>query len=373
MIDPSDFFYTLNECGVDFYTGVPDSTLYEFCACIENSVSVSHVITANEGNAVAVATGYYLATGKIPLVYFQNSGLGNAMNPLLSLVDHSVYAIPMLLMIGWRGEPEKQDEPQHIKQGKILQRQLNILEIPYEIISEDCDFVCILRNTLSGIKKHKKTMALIIRTNTFSKYKNKSLCHITDGKYLTRKNVLNFILKNTQDCIILSTTGITSRELYELRLARGELQKDFLNVGSMGHVLSISLGVAISAKNKKIVCLDGDGSLIMHMGSMAITGSIKPENLIHILLDNNSHESVGGQKTVSDTIDFRNLSLSLGYDVFYKVENEHDLGLCGEIINKTKKLTLIQIIIESSSLSIPGRPDTDIKERKECFMRNFSE
>jgi phosphonopyruvate decarboxylase len=294
---------------IDFFSGVPDSLLKEFCFCIDDrAAKQKHIIAANEGNAIALAAGYHLATDKIPLVYMQNAGFGNAINPLLSLCDRNVYSIPMLIVIGWRGEPEVGDEPQHVKQGKVTLKLFDLLDIPYRIMPDTNSEVKDCLDHLIKIASEKKTpVALVVKKNTFKEYK---VGQKKDTLFeLTREESIKLIVGKLNPVdIVVSTTGKTSRELYEYReqLQQGH-NKDFLVIGSMGHSSQIALAIALEKPLRQVFCLDGDGSVIMHMGSLAIIGSQKVSNFKHIIINNGSHDSVGGQPTVGFSISFVNI------------------------------------------------------------------
>lgn len=326
-IKPSEFFQLISEKNIDFFTGVPDSLLKQLCLCIDDNVSKDkHIIAANEGNAIALATGYHLGTGKVALVYMQNSGIGNAVNPLLSLADPEVYSIPMLLLIGWRGEPGIKDEPQHVKQGKVQLDLLESIDIPYEIISDDNgNWIDKVEKGINQTKTENRPFAIVIKKRTFENYSKKD--NKIDSFLMSREDALKIILEQIpKDSIIVSTTGKTSREIFEIREQNNEPHNtDFLTVGSMGHCSSISLGIALAQPNRKIFCIDGDGSLIMHMGSLAVIGKANPKNYYHILMNNNVHESVGGQKTAIDSVDVLGIVKSANYNEVKSVKTESDL------------------------------------------------
>lgn len=326
-IKPSEFFQLISEKNIDFFTGVPDSLLKQLCLCIDDNVSKDkHIIAANEGNAIALATGYHLGTGKVALVYMQNSGIGNAVNPLLSLADPEVYSIPMLLLIGWRGEPGIKDEPQHVKQGKVQLDLLESIDIPYEIISDDNgNWIDKVEKGINQTKTENRPFAIVIKKGTFENYSKKD--NKIDSFLMSREDALKIILEQIpKDSIIVSTTGKTSREIFEIREQNNEPHNtDFLTVGSMGHCSSISLGIALAQPNRKIFCIDGDGSLIMHMGSLAVIGKANPKNYYHILMNNNVHESVGGQKTAIDSVDVLGIVKSANYNEVKSVKTESDL------------------------------------------------
>jgi len=369
MISPRDFLDSLTELEINFFAGVPDSLLKELCLAITDTIDIQHnIICANEGNAVAMATGHYLATGKPGLVYMQNSGLGNALNPLLSLADKEVYGIPMLLVIGWRGEPGKLDEPQHVKQGRVQNYLLDSAEIPYQIIDETTtEFRGIVENLMKLSLEKNNPVALIVRKGTFSEYLK---TNVTPDSYplLAREEALEVILDAIGDALVVSTTGKTSREVFELREKKGHTCKDFLTVGSMGHSSSLAASIAMAKPSRTVVCLDGDGALIMHLGALAVVGSLKPANLIHILLNNHCHESVGGQPTPSQQIDYSQLSMSLGYKSYHSAEDTDSLieSLTQSI--GTEGPAFIEVIIKPGSRKDLGRPTTSPAVNKRLFM-----
>jgi phosphonopyruvate decarboxylase len=302
MVSSEQFFKALTNNGVGYFSGVPDSLLKHICAFITDNVpSHKHVIAANEGAAVGLATGFHLATGGLPLVYMQNSGLGNVVNPVLSIADDDVYGIPMVLMIGWRGQPGLKDEPQHVKQGRVTEQMLDAMEIPYISLTgdnTDSEIVASIANICSQAKENNKPVAILIAKGMFSAYSKQSEEADSDLT-MTRESAIEVILDHIGDAAVVSTTGMPSREVFEIREANGlSHERDFLTVGAMGHTSQIALGVASSAPGRQVVCIDGDGSLIMHMGSMAITGASECKNFVHIVLNNGAHDSVGGQPTV---------------------------------------------------------------------------
>ena len=301
MINPKHFIQILLEKNVNFFTGVPDSLLKNFLKSIslfDELGKIKHVTTANEGLAVSLATGSYIGSKNIPLVYLQNSGLGNAINPLTSLTHRRVFKIPMLLLIGWRGEEGVLDEPQHEVMGNITRELLDLLEIDYFIIDKNSDYESILNTALAEAHKNSNPVALLVRSNAFEsvEQENNNNSYDIEPKVALRK-LLDAI---DTDSLIFSTTGKLSRQIYQLRKEVGDTNtkvRDFLSVGSMGHILSIALGFALSNKKKKIYVIDGDGSALMHFGSFFIWKEyIKNlENLCYILFVNDSHDSVGGQ------------------------------------------------------------------------------
>ena len=315
MIRASVFVDTLKTLSVDFFVGVPDSLLKSFCAYVTDKCGESHMIAANEGGAVGLAAGHYLATGKPALVYMQNSGQGNAVNPLCSLTDPDVYAIPMVLLVGWRGEPGVKDEPQHVKQGKVTVSLFETLGIPTEILPDNDESAAdVTRKMVEKAKAESRPVALIVRKGLFAEYKlqNKK----PDIAALPREQAIEGVLKGLpEDAVVVSTTGMISREVYETRerLVQGH-SRDFLMVGSMGHASMIAMGIAKAQPNRPVYCLDGDGASIMQMGNMAIVGSSECANLTHIVFNTAAHDSVGGQPTVGGAISLPIIAAACGYN-----------------------------------------------------------
>ena len=323
MVNVDRFVAELASCGLDFFTGVPDSLLKSFCAYVTDNCGVNHVIAANEGGAVGLAAGHYLATGRPALVYMQNSGQGNAVNPLCSLADPDVYSIPMVLLVGWRGEPGVKDEPQHVKQGKVTVSLFETLGIPTEILPDDDESAADLtRKMVEKAKVESRPVALIVRKGLFAEYKlqNKE-ADISDVK---REDVIEGVLRALpKNAVVVSTTGMISREVYETRGRFGQGHEgDFLTVGSMGHASMIALGIAKAQPERKVYCLDGDGASIMQMGNMAIVGQSGCGNLTHIVINNSAHDSVGGQPTIGGKIDFEKIAEELGYNVLQSPQDQ---------------------------------------------------
>jgi len=369
MISLHDFLKALKQNGVTMFTGVPDSLLKNFCAYIrDNEPRERNIITANEGNAISLAAGHYLGTGEIALTYMQNSGLGNSVNPLTSLVDREVYSIPVLLVIGWRGEPGVKDEPQHVKQGRVTTKLLETLEIPYEIVSSETkDIESVVYKAVNYMKTNLSPYAIVVKKGSFEEYEGMS----TEGTALelSREEAIEIIAKSMPlDSVIVSTTGKASRELFEIRerLSQGH-KRDFLTVGSMGHSSSIALGISLGS-TKKVFCLDGDGSVIMHMGSMAIIGDMKPRNFFHIVLNNESHESVGGQPTVGGKIDIPTIANACGYEHAKSVTTKKDLQEAMKSTQKNKGPMLIEVMVKKGARKDLGRPTSTPIENKEAFV-----
>lgn len=368
MIKNEDFYNCLNNYGIDFFTGVPDSLLKNFCAYIaDNARENSHIIAANEGNAIALATGHYLSTGKFALVYMQNSGLGNTINPLTSLADKQVYSIPMLLLIGWRAEPGVKDEPQHIKMGKVTLNLLDTIGIPYEILNDN--FEEIIEKAKDYMENEKAPFAIVVKKGTFEEYK---LINKKETNYeLNREEAIKTIVSLLDEAdIIVSTTGMASRELFELREAnRQGHEKDFLTVGCMGHSSSIALGIALEKQERQVYCFDGDGALIMHMGALSVIGELKPKNFRHIVFNNFAHDSVGGQPTSSYNINIPAIAKANGYAYAASAETKNDIINQIKKIKKTDGPALLEVKVNKGARKDLGRPTTTPIENKEEFMR----
>ena len=362
MLNTNDFYAALVKCGMNMFCGVPDSLLKELCACITDKADLKHnIIAANEGNALAIAAGHYLATGKPAVVYMQNSGQGNIVNPLLSLTDEEVYNIPALLIIGWRGEPNVHDEPQHIKQGKLTIPLLETMGIEYEILED----VSQVAKAYTYMKQTNKPFALVVKKGTFEEYPNKPE---KQKKYsLGREEAIQTIvsLMDSSD-IVISTTGMISRELYENRISH---EKDFLTVGSMGHASSIAFGVALNKPKRKVFCFDGDGAFLMHMGAAAVIASRKLSNLKHIVFNNEAHDSVGGQPTVMANVDLSKVALGCGYKKVYQAYTLDDIkNIWSEFYNASEPC-LLEVKVKSGARKDLGRPKEKPVENKQAFMR----
>lgn len=370
-VSPKGFCDALIGQGVDFFTGVPDSLLKDVLLCIEESVpEAHHIIAANEGNAVAIAAGYHLATGKIPLVYMQNSGLGNALNPLLSLCDPQVYSIPMILLVGWRGEPGVPDAVQHGKDGRIQLDLLDAVELPYLVVShEETDMDGKIRQALEIASREERPFVILVKKGAFEKFDGKPVTR--DGELMLREEALEVILDHLdKDAAVISTTGKTSREVFEVRTRRGQPHSgDFLTVGSMGHCSSIALGVAVARPERKVICIDGDGALLMHLGSLATIGKVSPKNFSHILINNGVHESVGGQSTAIDSLSLSDLVTSSGYESFTSVEARNELAAILDGFLGQGGLKFLEVKVRPGSRENLGRPTVSPTENKKAFQQ----
>jgi len=369
-LNPENFFKILKKEGIDFYTGVPDSLLKDFCTFVNDNVTKGeHIISTNEGSAIALATGHYLATGKPGLVYMQNSGLGNAINPLMSLTDKEVYGIPLILMIGWRGEPGISDEPQHLKQGRVMTDMLKSMEIPFKIFNkENIEPEKNIKELINWSIENNNPVALLISKDYFENYTSENR---NENLYTVSREDAIEIICGTIDRsdIIVSTTGKTSREIYEIRSKNNTgHQKDFLTVGSMGHCSQIALGIALRKKNREVFILDGDGAALMHLGSLVMIGTESPANLKHIILNNGAHESVGGQPTAGFKISFTEIAKACGYNVTFLAETSQQIVNELNALKNSKGPSLLEIRINKKSRKDLGRPLKTPFENKKDFM-----
>ncbi len=361
----------VTELGADFFTGVPDSQLKALCdylMVIYGIDPLHHIVAANEGNCVALAAGYHLATERIPVVYLQNSGEGNIINPVASLINEKVYAIPMIFVIGWRGEPGAPDEPQHIYQGEVTLKLLDDMGIEHFIVGEETtreDISCRMKTFQVSLSKGKQ-VAFVVRRNALEFDGNVAY---SNGYSVTREEAIRHITAVSEEDIVISTTGKSSRELYEIRESIGQgHEKDFLTVGSMGHSSSVALGLAIHCPMKKVWCIDGDGALLMHMGAMAVIGAIKPKNFIHVVINNGAHESVGGVPTVISRMDLMEVARGCGYPHVYSVDSLSDLDVLLSQIRETKELAFVEVRCAIGARKDLGRPVQTPVENKKLFM-----
>lgn len=370
MVRPEFFVNTLKEYGMDFYAGVPDSLLKNICAYItDNLPPEQNIIAANEGGAMGIAAGYHLSTGKVAVVYMQNSGEGNIINPLASLTDKEVYNIPVLLVIGWRGHPGVKDEPQHVKQGKVTTGLLNTMGINYSILPKDEESAARqIRIAAEYMKATNECYALVIEKDTFEDYK---LQHaVPSSLTLSREEAIRTVASTIEDkACIVSTTGMISRELFEARTAWNQgHERDFLTVGSMGHASQIALGIALQKPERRVYCFDGDGASIMHMGNMAITASMKCKNYVHVVFNNGAHDSVGGQPTVGLQIDLCTVAKALGYESACSVENLEDLHTTLRQLKDAEGPVFLQVCVKKGNRKDLGRPTTTPIQNKEALM-----
>lgn len=373
MIRPEFFIERLRENGIDCFAGVPDSLLKNICAYITDHCDAEHnIIAANEGAAVGIAAGHYLATGKPACVYMQNSGEGNIINPLASLTDEEVYNIPVLLLIGWRGRPGVHDEPQHVKQGKVTTGLLNVMGVNYEVLAKEEDKA--EKQISKAIKalQNKEVYALVIEKDTFEDYKLQNV-EVNDLA-MSREDAIQTVAAalGEKDCIV-STTGMISRELFEYRTSIGQgHERDFLTVGSMGHASQIALGIAMAKQDRKVWCFDGDGAAIMHMGSMAIVASKAPKNYVHVVFNNGAHDSVGGQPTVGLKINLPSVAKAVGYPHTYSVSTKEDLQQVLNEAAKNEGLSFIEVKVKKGNRKDLGRPTTTPIQNKNALMEYLS-
>lgn len=368
MIRPSFFYNTLKDSGINFYAGVPDSLLKNLCAYITDHADAAHnIIAANEGGAMGLAAGHYLATGQIPVVYMQNSGEGNIINPLASLTDPDVYNIPVLLVIGWRGKPGFHDEPQHVKQGKVTTGLLNVMGIDYTVLSKEEDKAeAQIKKAIAYMLATNNCYALVIEKDTFEAY---SLQNVEKNDLtMSREEAIQTVAATLgEKDVIVSTTGMISRELFEYRTAMNEgHERDFLTVGSMGHASQIALGIALTKQDRRVWCFDGDGACIMHMGGMAIIGNKAPKNYVHVVFNNGAHDSVGGQPTVGLKIDLPAIAKAVGYKRIISVDNKEDL--MKHLSNLIEGAVFLEVKVKKGNRKDLGRPTTTPIHNKESFV-----
>lgn len=375
MISPQFFYDTLASYGIDFYAGVPDSLLKNLCAYITDHADSAHnIIAANEGGAMGIAAGYHLATGKIPCVYMQNSGEGNIINPLASLTDKEVYGIPVLLLIGWRGRPGVHDEPQHVKQGKVTTGLLNTMGINYTVLSKDEEQAYKqIYEAHQYMSRKNECYAIVIEKDTFESYtlQNK----VESGLTLAREEAIETAVSCLQEnAVVVSTTGMISRELFEIRERNGQDHAhDFLTVGSMGHASQIALGIALQQPNRPVYCFDGDGASIMHMGNMAITAQMQPKNYIHIVFNNGAHDSVGGQPTVGLDINLAAVAQAVGYKRTISISLKQQLESAIKEAQASEGPVLLEIKVKRGNRKDLGRPTTTPQMNKVALMNFLQE
>lgn len=370
MIRPEFFIEALREKGIDCFAGVPDSLLKNICAYITDHSDAAHnIIAANEGAAVGLAAGHYLATGQPACVYMQNSGEGNIINPLASLTDQEVYNIPVLLLIGWRGRPGVHDEPQHVKQGKVTTGLLNVMGVNYEVLSKEEDKAAKQIEKAAKALANKEVFALVIEKDTFEDYKLQNV-EVNDLT-ISREEAIQIVAAalGEKDCIV-STTGMISRELFEYRAAMNQgHERDFLTVGSMGHASQIALGIALAQPDRRVWCFDGDGAAIMHMGSMVIVANKAPKNYVHVVFNNGAHDSVGGQPTVGLKIDLPAVAKAVGYKATYSLDSKAELESVLAKVNSFESPALLEIKVKKGNRKDLGRPTTTPIQNKEALMQ----
>lgn len=357
--------------GADFYTGVPDSQLKTLCNYLMNTYGIDprhHVIAANEGNCTALAAGYHLATGRVPVVYMQNSGEGNIINPVASLLNEKVYGIPMIFIVGWRGEPGVHDEPQHIYQGEVTLKLLEDMGIKAFVIGRDTteEEAAAAMEDFRGLLAQGRDVAFVVRKGALT-YDGKTA--YANDYAMSREEIIRHIVAASGEDPIVSTTGKASRELFEIREANGQGHRyDFLTVGSMGHSSSIALGVAVHKPGAKIWCVDGDGAVLMHMGAMAVLGAHHPGNMVHVIINNEAHETVGGMPTVAGKIDFVALAGACGYPYAVSVDSFEALDRELAAAKTRSELSMIEVKCSIGAREDLGRPTTTARENKEGFM-----
>ena len=371
-MDASVLLNLCEQAGIDFFTGVPDSFLKGLCNELFDRYGTAgkqHTVAHNEGGAIAMCAGHYLATGKPALCYMQNSGLGNAVNPLASLMDEKVYQIPCLLVIGWRGEPGTRDEPQHITQGRITLGQLELLDIPYRILNpEDGDEQGREKiQDLFAELRQGRTAALVVRKGALTTEKHPAY---QNSNQMTREEAAATVLAEASEGdVFVSTTGKLSREVFEQREKRGEgHEKDFLTVGSMGHASMIALQIAREKPDRRIWCLDGDGAVMMHLGALPLIGEKKPANLIHVVINNGAHETVGGMPVCSGLLNLTGLAAAAGYDSVLSAQTPEQLHAALQQIRSMRGPVFLEIRCANGARKDLGRPTTTPRQNRDALM-----
>lgn len=372
MISPQRFVETVGEAGVDLFVGVPDSLLKAFSQHVMAELPrESHLITANEGAAVGVAMGHFLASGRPALVYLQNSGVGNAVNPLLSLADPEVYGVPMVVLVGWRGQPGVKDEPQHVKQGRVMVPMLEAMEVPHTVLPSDpAEAESVVKSAVSTALERRSPFVLLVEKGTFEPAGGTLDFGLEGAERLpTREDALGAVVAHVPvGAAIVSTTGMLSRELFELRVAAGERgDQDFLTVGGMGHASAIALGLA-HQRDGDVWCLDGDGALLMHTGTLATIGDIAPTNYRHVVFNNGVHDSVGGQPTSIGSVDIPALAAAVGYRWAATVDDVERVGKSISEMLAVEGPTLLEVQVRPGARGDLGRPTRTPRESLDLFV-----
>lgn len=371
-LNPQDFLDPLLAVGVDFFAGVPDSVLKDFCWAVDAALPGGrHIIAANEGAAVGMAAGHYIGTGHVPAVYLQNSGLGNAINPLLSLADAEVYGVPLLLIIGWRGAPGLKDEPQHLKQGRLTPPLLDAMEIPWWVLQDHLeDIPGLVAAALAKAAGRLGPVAILVHNGLFAAYDGPKPASPVQP-LLAREAALKLVLDTLRpDDLVIGTTGMISRELHDLRVASGKGHaQDFMMVGSMGHAMSLALSLALAQPDRRVVCLDGDGAALMHLGGLSNIGALAPDNLLHVIVNNGAHDSVGGQPSLGFHVDFPQIALACGYRHADRAETESEIvALLG---SNQSGPSLIDLWVAKGARPDLGRPKIGPRENIDLLMRHL--
>jgi phosphonopyruvate decarboxylase len=370
MINPTNYLDSLNALGVHFFAGVPDSLLKEFCAAVSTKYDQDmHLITANEGAAIGLGIGYFLGSGSVPMVYLQNSGLGNIINPVLSLASEQVYGIPMLIMVGWRGEPGVKDEPQHVHQGRVMIASLDAMDLPHIILSlDEMEAIEQTQGALALAREKMSPVVIVVQKSSFEKFTlQRPLCDLE----LSREDAVIAVAEILpEDSVVVCTTGMPSRELFEFRASTKQgHHRDFLTVGGMGHASQIALGLCKAQPQRPTYCFDGDGAVIMHMGSLAIIGQSAAANLIHVVFNNGVHDSVGGQPTVGFSVNFCGIAKACGYVSAVEVKSREDIIKALAYAGRSAGPHFIDIHVRPGNRSDIGRPTTAPEQNKIAIMQ----
>jgi phosphonopyruvate decarboxylase len=373
MIDPASFVAHLDDLGVRFYTGVPDSLLKHLCSHVMLTLPrEAHVIAANEGAAVGLAIGYHLRTGEAALVYLQNSGFGNAVNPLLSLADRDVYGVPMIVLIGWRGQPGVADEPQHVKQGRVMEAMIAAMDLPYAVLPrEQPDADACLTEAVRTATERSSPYLVLVEKDTFAPAPQPASGREDDLTHErpSREEALTVLVESLGNATLnVSTTGMLSRELFELRQRTGQDgSRDFLTVGGMGHASSIAMGIAVCETEREVWCLDGDGAALMHLGTLAVVAD-HGAPLFHVVFNNGVHDSVGGQPTAVGAVDLPAMAQAAGYRRALATDSLDDIPGMVATLRRAGGPSLLELRVRPGNRAGIGRPTRSPAEAKDVFM-----
>ncbi len=377
-IAAAHFVDQLAALGVRFVAGVPDTILCELAGRLGAPDSpLRHLVACNEGAAVAAAIGHHLASGAVAAVYLQNSGLGHAANPLASLAAPEVCSIPLLLLVGWRGEladdgTQLADEPQHRLQGRLTPAQLDLLGIAHETLGPaDSDPAAALRRLLRLALRRQRPVALLLRRGTFAPAPAGSVGPplAAGAPQMSREQAIEACLRALPaGAATVATTGMASRELFDLRRRRGEPHDlDFLVVGAMGHASHVALGLCCADPGRPVLCLDGDGAALMHLGALASCAGAR--GLLHVVLNNGAHESVGCQPTSAPALRLAALARACGYARVATVRSAASLEAAVRDFLEGGQSGFIEAVCRVGHRADLGRPALAPREAARQFMR----
>jgi phosphonopyruvate decarboxylase len=363
---PRGLVDVLVSCGVRFATGVPDSLLAPLCDQVDDRRSIQHIIAASEGSALALGGGHYLATGQRPLIYMQNSGLPNAINPYLSMCHPSAYAIPSIWVIGWRGEPGVPDEPQHRAIGAATEGLLALLNVPvFMLRSGDADELDRLEAWMQD--REQGTVAVLVSARAVDA--DRRAPRRLEARPLKRREVLEHLVTGLdEEDTIFAGIGHVGRELLAVRGgAPTEFAGDLLCVGGMGHASQFALGFALARPERRVWCLDGDGAFTMHMGACSWLTRHPEQRFIHVLFDNGVHASVGGQPVCGQAVDFGRIAGALGYQHIERVSTLPAAQAALDQARARRAPTFLWCMVDERSASGLPRPRLELAARRELF------